>query len=143
MRELAERRIDGAGRRVTVNLRESPRAWLAARGLVDARQSEAGERLRIDWERAGLAPSVTMRWSPRVSGGGGGVDPATAQLSAKRRFDDAVAAVGRGLADVLWRVVCAGEALPGAEKALGWPARSGRVVLTIALDRLADHYRLP
>lgn len=142
MRELAERRIDGAGRRVTVNLRESPLAWLAARGLVDARQSEAGERLRIDWERAGLAPSVTMRWSPRVSGGGG-VDPATAQLSAKRRFDDAVAAVGRGLADVLWRVVCAGEALPGAEKALGWPARSGRVVLTIALDRLADHYRLP
>lgn len=143
MRELAERRIDGAGRRVTVNLRESPLAWLAARGLVDARQNEAGERLRADWERAGLAPSVTMRWSPRVSGGGGGVDPVTAQLSAKHRFDAAVAAVGRGLSDILWRVVCAGEALPASERAMNWPARSGRVVLTLALDRLADHYRLP
>ena len=29
-----------------------------------------------------------------------------------------------------------------AEQALGWPARSGRLVLALALDRLADHYRL-
>jgi hypothetical protein len=40
-------------------------------------------------------------------------------------------------------VICAGEALPVAEKGLGWPARAGRLVLTLALDRLADHYRLP
>jgi hypothetical protein len=64
------------------------------------------------------------------------------QLAARRRFDAAVAAVGLGLADVLWRVVCAGEGMRDAERALGWPARAGRVVLTIALDRLADHYRL-
>ena len=149
MRELVERTIiatggtDGTGRRVSVNVGESPLGWLRARGLVDARQFEAGERLRADWERAGLAPSVTMRWTGRVDGGSRDDDPATAQLSAKRRFDAAVAAVGRGLSDILWRVVCAGEPLPGAEKALGWPARSGRLVLTLALDRLADHYRLP
>ena len=146
MRELAERAmlgVNGGGRRVTVNLGESPLGWLRARGLVDGRQFESGERLRADWERAGLAPSVTMRWTARVDGGRPGDDPAAAQLSAKRRFDAAVAEVGRGLSDILWRVVCAGEALPGAEKALGWPARSGRLVLTLALDRLADHYRLP
>jgi len=40
-------------------------------------------------------------------------------------------------------VVCAGEGVPVAERALGWPARSGRLVLGIALDRLADHYQLP
>ena len=151
MRELAERGIDehgvirerrATGRSVTVNLRESPLGWLAARGLVTARQVEAGERLRADYERAQLAPSVTMRWSARVDGGGAGGDPTGAQLAAKRRFDAAIDAVGAGLRDVLWRVVCAGEALPAAERALGWPSRAGRVVLTLALDRLAAHYRL-
>jgi hypothetical protein len=78
----------------------------------------------------------------RVDGGGVSVDPSTAQIAAKRRFDAATTTVGRGLNDVLWRVVCAGEGLPTAEKALGWPARAGRVVLTLALDRLADHYQL-
>ena len=148
MRELVERTIDAAGvvedrpggRRVQVNLAESPLGWLRARGLVTARQYEAGERLRADWERAELAPSVTMRWTPRVDGGGQGVDPTGAQIAAKRRFDGAVAAAGPGLADVLWRVVCAGEGVPAAEKALGWPARAGRVVLTLALDRVAAHY---
>lgn len=152
MRELVEQRIDGrgaggggasAGRRVTVNLGESPLRWLRARGLVDARQFEAGERLRADYERAAIAPSVTMRWTPRVDGARGERDdPATAQLAAKRRFDAAVAAAGPGLADVLWWVVCAGESLPAAEKALGWPTRAGRLVLTLALDRIAAHYGL-
>lgn len=153
MRQLEERHLDahgvtaagrshGRGRSVTVNVAESPLGWLRARGLVDARQFEAGERLRGDYERASLAPSVTMRWEARVDGGGGGADLATAQLAAKRRFDNAIAALGHGLADIAWRVICAGEALPAAEKGLGWPTRSGRLVLTLALDRLADHYGL-
>ena len=153
MRELVERAVDRDGvvrkearaaRTVTVNLAESSLSWLAARGLVDARQCEAGERLRGDYERAAIAPRTTMRWDvQRVDGGGGeGGDPATAQIAAKRRFDAALAAVGRGLGDVLWRVICADERLPAAERALGWPARSGRLVLTLALDRLADHYQL-
>ena len=44
--------------------------------------------------------------------------------------------------DVLWRVVCAKESLPDAEKALQWPARSGKLVLKLALDRVADFYRI-
>lgn len=128
-----------------VNAAESPLGWLAARGLIDARQSEAGERLRADYETAALGPRVTMRWggAPIGRGGGQGLDPTTAQIAAKRRFDGALAAMGSGLKDVAWRVICAGEGLPVAEKALSWPARSGRLVLTLALDRLADHYRLP
>ena len=49
-------------RSVTVNLAESPLGWLFARGHVSLRQYEAGERLRSDWERAHLAPRVTMAW---------------------------------------------------------------------------------
>lgn len=137
------RALRRARRRVTVNRAESPLSWLRARGLVDARQFEAGERMRCDYETAAIGPSVTMRWeSIRVDGGGLGGDPTTAQIAAKRRFDAAIAAVGPGLNDVLWRVVCAGEGLPAAERALGWPTRSGRLVLGLALDRLADHYGL-
>ena len=49
---------------------------------------------------------------------------------------------GSGLADILWRVVCAGESLPAAEKGLSWPVRSGKLVLSLALDRVADFYRI-
>ena len=127
-----------------VNVAESPLGWLHARGLVSGRQLEAGERLRGDYEAAMLGPRVTMRWEPRVDNSTGTApDLAGPQIAAKRRFDAAVAAAGPGLADVLWRVVCAGEGVPTAEKALGWPVRSGRLVLTLALDRVAAYYRLP
>ena len=132
------------GRRsVTVNLAESPMTWLHARGHLSDTQFEAGERLRADWERAQLAPSVTMSWEPvRGRGGSGDLSPNERQIAAKARFDAAVANAGPGLADVLWRVACAGESLPVAEKALAWPVRSGKLVLRLVLDRVADFYRL-
>jgi hypothetical protein len=64
----------------------------------------------------------------------------TGQLAAKQRFDAALVAAGPGLSDILWRTVCACESMPDAERALGWPARSGRLVLGMALDRVADYY---
>lgn len=136
----------GNRRTVTVNLAESPLGWLHSRGHLDDRQFDAGERLRADYERAQLAPSITMRWDPvkvDCSGGGGdGLTTSERQIAAKSRFDDAMAVAGRGLTDILWRVVCACEGLPDAERALQWPARSGKVVLRIALDRVADFYRI-
>ena len=145
--ERTPRRGARPARSVTVNLTESPLGWLKARGLVSERQFAAGETLRCDWERASLAPRVTMRWDapPPGRAARGAPDPAAPtllQLAARHRFEAAAAAVGDGLSGILWRVVCAGEGMREAERALGWPARSGRVVLGIALDRLADHYRL-
>mgnify|MGYP000185604498 CR=1 FL=1 len=155
-RRLAERELTEAGprrrggargarRSVTVNLAESPLGWLHARGHLSARLFDAGERLRADYERAGLAPSLTMRWDPdRVDcGAGAGLAPVERGLAAKARFDGAMAAAGKGLADVLWRVVCACESVPEAERGLAWPARSGKLVLRLALERVADFYRLP
>ena len=151
-RLLVERNVESAGegprrarRSVTVNLGESVLGWLRARGHVTTRQFDAGERLRADWERGQLSPSVTMRWdaAPRARGSGERADPTETQLGAKRRFEDAVAAAGPGLSDVLWRIVCAGEGMGEAERALGWPGRTGKVVLALALDRVADYYRMP
>jgi len=132
---------------VTVNLTESPLGWLFVRGLVNQRQFDAGERLRSDWERAELAPRVTMTWdaAPVARGRGGsavGPDLTGAQIDAKRRFEAAIACAGPGLADILWRVVCAGEGMRDAETALGWPARAGKLVLTFALDRVAAYYSI-
>lgn len=128
---------------VTVNLAESPLAWLARRGMVGPRQFAASERLRHDFMIAGQAPRVTMRWDPAPvarSHGGSDLDPTMAQLAARQRFDAAVTAVGPGLTDVLWRVICLGEGLETAERALGWPTRAGKLVLKLALDRLVTHY---
>ena len=129
---------------VTVNLAESPLAWLVRRGMVTAVQFEASERLRGDFMRAGQAPRVTMRWDPAPTSRtmGGVNDPTTAQLGARGRFDAAVVAVGPGLTDILWRVVCMGDGLEAAERGLGWPNRAGKLVLKLALDRLAAHYGL-
>ncbi len=134
----------GKRRTVTVNVAESPIAWLHARGHLEDRLFHAGEALRNDYERAQLSANVTMRWDPvRVkTTGEQGLNAAEKQLAAKQRFDGALAEAGKGLEDILWRVVCAGEGLPQAEKTLGWPARSGKLVLKLALERVADFYRI-
>ena len=149
-RELSEngtRRKPGLSRKrrsATVNLAESPISWLHARGHLDGRLFDAGEQLRGDYERAGLSPSVTMRWDPvRIKGGpDAGLSPTERQVAARERFHGAMAEAGKGLEDILWRVVCACEPLPDAEKALAWPARSGKLVLKLALERVADFYRI-
>ena len=136
-----------AVRSVTVNSVESPLGWLFARKMISRRQFDAGEQLRCDWERGGLAPRITMQWDAapvgRQRGGStSGPDLVASQIDARRRFDAAVEAVGPGLSDILWRVVCSGEGMREAESALGWPARAGKLVLSIALDRVADFYRI-
>jgi len=133
------------GRSVTVNLAESPLTWLHARGHLTDRELAAGECLRRDFETAQLVPGTTMRWDPVKLGGAGasrGLNATERQLAARERFHAAVAAAGAGLSDVLWRVVCAGESLADAERGLGWPSRSGKLVLRFALDRVAGFYRL-
>ena len=153
--ELVERELTSEGprksgkarrhrRSVTVNVAESPLTWLHAHGHLPDRLFDAGERLRADYERSQLGPSVTMRWDPvRVKGSGDqGLTPSERQISARKRFNAALEQAGKGLEDILWRVVCAGETLPVAEKALQWPARSGKLVLKLALDRVADFYRI-
>ncbi len=142
------RKIDGALVTAETNLADNPLAWLARRNLISARQLAAGDRLRADYAHAHTQPRVTMNWSAPPLGRTAraapeGLDPTSAQIAAKRRFEAAVAAAGPGLRDVLLRVVCAGEGLESAEKALVWPARAAKLVLGFGLEKMADFYALP
>ncbi len=128
---------------VKINIGESPLARLKARGLVDGVQFAAGEKLRRDFTLGQLTPRMGVNWeAPVVSGGrGAGADRISdIALAARQRLNKALGAVGPGLADLLFDVCCHLTVLERAEDARGWAKRSGRVVLKIALDRLAAHY---
>lgn len=139
-----ERRAGEGGRAVGVNVGESPLARLKSRGQIDATHFAAGERLRRDYTMAQLAPRLGVDLSaPVVCGGsrGGGADSISdIAVAARQRFSRAMAAAGPGLSDLAFDVCCDLQPLEGAEGRRGWSKRSARVVLMLALDRLADHY---
>ena len=142
-------------RSLLVNEAESPLGWLRrrkdrnGRPLITDQQSEAGERLRADYWYAHLSPRVTANWSGFApsSRTRRGAPSHTAALTdnaiaAKQRVVRALQAVGPELAGVLVDVCCELKGLEEAEKVNGWPQRAGKVVLQLALARLARHYGL-
>jgi hypothetical protein len=137
---------------VIVNDAESPLAWLARRRdkagvpLISAWQFAAGERLRADYTYAALGPRVTASYGIGSGGRSGGGNSAAHMsdtvLAARQRVSLAFSAVGPELGGVLVDVCCHLKGLEEAEREEGWPQRSGKVVLQIALTRLARHYGL-
>ncbi len=144
--------VTGQAETVKVNLAEDPLGWLARRKGADGRpflgpaEVEAGERLRLDFEAAQMAPSVAQDWrrfltpGDRLSGSPIPRPPAEGPRAARERVAKALDALGPGLSDVALRVCCFLEGLEACERRMGWSARSGKVVLKIALQRLAEHY---
>jgi len=59
---------------------------------------------------------------------------------AGRRAEAALRDLGPGLGDIALRCCCKLEGLESAEKRMGWSARSGKIVLRIALQRLRRFY---
>lgn len=150
--QLAEREVmleDGPAR-VIVNDNESPLAWLArrkgrdGRTMIDSVQFAAGERLRADFTRGQLSPRVTSNWSsPTARGdtaGGGAGEMTDVIVASRQRVRQAIEGVGPEFSGVLLDVCCFLHGLEDVERERGWPARSAKVVLQLALDRLARHY---
>lgn len=138
-----------------INHDESPLAWLARRKdkegqpLISREQFEAGERLRRDFTYALLEPRVTASWSAVASdrgsrrwGGQSADDLTDGVVAARTRVNKALSSVGPDLAGILLDVCCYLKGLEACERAAGWPQRSAKVVLTIALQQLARHYGL-
>jgi hypothetical protein len=148
----AERAGQGSGAVAAPrNLAESPLAWLHGRKgadgrpLLDDRAYLAGERFRQDVTAAAMLPQVTVNWSrlEALSRSARPRDPALASehtLAARQRVRAAYRALGPRMGDFVLDVCGFLEPLQEAERRRGWPARAGKLVLQLALDRLADHY---
>ncbi|MEM8692850.1 MAG: DUF6456 domain-containing protein [Pseudomonadota bacterium] len=154
-REWGERMVadpeTGQRRKMRYNLAESPLTALARRRDKDGKPFlnddlvSAGERLREDFELAQMGSRVTQNWDRFLTGGArGGFAPdsgvGNGPESARQRVAGALADLGPGLSDVVLRCCCYLEGLETAEKKLGWSARSGKIVLRIALQQLKRHY---
>ncbi|WP_036293090.1 DUF6456 domain-containing protein [Methylosinus sp. PW1] len=148
---LAPRVVEKGARPTLVNEGESPLAWLARRKDRDGRpflapeQIEAGERFRRDVTQAAILQRVTADWEAAIGsarGGGAGADIANVAIDARRRLSLAFDAVGPELGGLLTDVCGYLKGLELVESERGWPQRSAKVVLKIALERLALHYGL-
>jgi hypothetical protein len=133
------------------NEAESPLAWLArrkdraGRPMLDPASFAAGERFRNDFTLAGLQPRVTSDWSNPVRGaalGERGMHISDLMVAARQRLDAALDALGPELGSLILDVCGFLKGLEIVEAEHGWPARSAKVVLGIALARLAGHYGL-
>ena len=60
--------------------------------------------------------------------------------TARERVAAALVDLGPGLGDVVLRCCCYLEGVETTEQRMGWSARSGKIVLRIALQRLKAHY---
>ena len=140
-----------ATQRVRYNLAESPVAAMArrkdksGRPYLSCELVSAAERLREDFELAQMGPRVTQNWDRFLTTGDRGGAPGDSGIgdgptAARNRVAAALGDLGPGLGDVVMRVCCFLEGLEAAEKRMGWSARSGKVVLRIALQRLKRHY---
>jgi hypothetical protein len=116
----------------------------SGRALIGPAAFAAGERLKADMALAHLVPSTTMRWSQTqhvdVSRSTGGLNPTDAAIAARQRMNQALEFVGPELSGILVDLCGFDKGIEAIESERQWPARSGKLVLRLALDCLARHY---
>lgn len=135
-------------RRKRYGTAETPLVLLARRRDADGERflSEAlvraGERLREDFEMAQVSLTPESEWDEVLATLDPDQDAALARATRSARISvrQALVDLGPGLSDVSLRCCCFLEGLETAEKKMGWSARSGKIVLRIALQRLKRHY---
>ncbi|NIZ60820.1 helix-turn-helix domain containing protein [Sedimentitalea sp. CY04] len=133
-------------RRVRYGLAETPLETLAQLQDTDGKPFlsgdlvVAGERLREGFEMAQIGDHIARsqnHFNAEQCGAGYSPSPVAA---ARKRAAGALNHLGAGLSDIALRCCCHLLGLEAAERQLGWSARSGKVVLRIALQQLKTYY---
>jgi hypothetical protein len=134
-----------AHRRGAYGAGESPVAVLgrrrdkAGRLFLEAALVQLGERLHEDFELAQMGVAGPLAaWEGCVNGVALPSEPGQGGLTlrARERVAAALRFLGPGLGDVVLHCCCRQEGLEAVEQRLGWAARSGKIVLRIALQHL-------
>ncbi|MDP3408953.1 DUF6456 domain-containing protein [Bosea sp. (in: a-proteobacteria)] len=146
--------VDGRAQSVMLDERESPLLWLHRRPgkdgqpQISAQEFAAGERFRADLTLARMMPRMTMNWDAslapdgRGAGSRGSASASDAALAARQRVRLACDRLGPDLSGLAIDVCGFLKGLDSVERERGWPARSAKVVLRLALKSLATHYGL-
>lgn len=131
-------------------LQESPVMGLSRRkdrdGMPFLNRSmvRAAERLREGYELAQIGThrigNGTLDWHGVLRSIEAHTTVVAADHPATKQVVGALTFLGPGLSEVALRCCCLLEGLETTEKHMGWAARSGKVVLRIALQRLVLHY---
>lgn len=143
---------DAGRQEVRMDERESPLLWLHrrpgkdGRPQISAEEFAAGERFRSELTLARMMPRMTMNWDASFAPDGRGAGsrvPAEASdtaLAARQRVRRACDRLGPDLSGLAIDVCGFLKGLDRVERERGWPARSAKVVLRLALRALAAHY---
>lgn len=140
-----------ASRRARYGAAETPIAVLARRRdktgtpFLLPELVHAADRLREDFVMAQLdtleqMPAETLLRAAAERNSSGTPIAPSGTSAARRRFLSALQDLGPGLSDMVLRCCCHLEGVESAEQAMGWSARSGKIVLRIGLQRLKLHY---
>ena len=135
---------------VYCNDAESPLLWMRRRKgadgepMIGAAAFAAGERLRQDYSMSRTAPRMSVDWSNPLAGsknsGSAGMNATESMIAAGQRMNAALHAVGPEFSGLLFDLCCFLKGLEQIERERRWPVRSAKVVVGLALERLARHY---
>ena len=135
-----------------ININESPLMRLYSRKTSNGKpylshsQFQAGEKLRLDFERSQLQPRISATYDRAIGGSGSNSGASSAMeisdfaLDARIRVKKAVEFLGPELSGVALDICCFLKGLELVEREREWPPRSAKLMLRTALSHLAIHY---
>ncbi|MFK5980899.1 MAG: DUF6456 domain-containing protein [Rhizobiaceae bacterium] len=139
---------DGA----VLNLSESPLMRLYSRkdktgqSYITSEELAAGEKLRSDFEKASLQPSISASWDGNIVGksssraGNSQAEMSDFAIDNRKYVERAVERLGPELSGIALDICCFLKGLELVERERRWPPRSAKLMLKTALSVLARHY---